>query len=65
MKNGYTHKEYAYSIAVDALYRAYRHDLENEGLSSADLARVKQNIEKLYYKLADAVKFDVSPLQGK
>jgi len=60
MKNGYTPKEYAYSIAVDALQGA----INNVGgaldsLTASEKEKAIEQFQKLRVQLADKVKLDI------
>jgi hypothetical protein len=59
MKNGYTPREYAHSLAVDALIAAHG-DRQNElaGLTSKEVEQVRAQLEKLIERLANAAKLD-------
>lgn len=60
MKNGYTPKEYAYSIAVDALQGA----INNVGgaldsLTASEKEKAIEQFQKLRVQLANKVKLDI------
>lgn len=62
MKNGFTPKEYAYSVAIDALHRAM-HNMMDElyGLNETEKKHAIKHMIKLQAKLADTVKLDIGP----
>ena len=66
MKNGFTPKGFAYSIAVDYLNAVFKNDrdawLEDAGITEAEKKKVKEQIAKLHKKLANAVKLDTNEL---
>ena len=65
MKNGYTPKEYAYSMAIDHLQQLWKHTdywADDEHLSEANIKQVKEQIAKLRIKLADTAKLDTTSL---
>ena len=65
MKNGYTPKEFAYSMAVDHLERLWKHTdfwTDEEYLTKANVKQVKEQIAKLRSKLADTAKLDTTSL---
>ena len=62
MKTGFTPREQAHAIAVDALYQAYRETLDDSSLPAAKAAALRQQIERLHGRLADAARLDVTPL---
>ena len=65
MKNGYTPKEYAYSMAIDHLQQLWKNTdywSDDEHLSEANIKQVKEQIAKLRIKLADTAKLDTTSL---
>jgi hypothetical protein len=63
MKNGYTPREYAYSIAIDALHAALRNREDvMEGFTRQEMQDSIMQINKLMLSLADKVKMDVTPV---
>jgi iron uptake system EfeUOB component EfeO/EfeM len=66
MKNGYTPKEFAYSIAVEHLFNIY-HDrdgwLDDQEITESDRKKVKEQIAKLHKKLAEVVNLETSDLE--
>jgi len=65
MKNGYTPKEFAYSMAVDHLTHLWKHTdwwTNDEHLTEVNIKQVKEQIEKLRSKLADTAKLDTTSL---
>jgi hypothetical protein len=59
MKNQYTPKEYAFSIAVDSLMSAYTNRLgELDGLTPSEQNKTKAQILKLIQKLANQASLD-------
>lgn len=63
MKNGYTPKEYAHSIAIDALHSALRNNLgELDGLTPKETEQTIAQMNKLMIALADKVKMDITPV---
>jgi hypothetical protein len=62
MKNGYNSKEYAYTLAIDALQNAHSNKFgELDGLSDPDIEKVRHQLELLRIRLADHVKLDILP----
>ena len=60
MKNGYTPKEYAYSIAVDALQGAINNvGGALESLTASEKEKAIEQFQKLRVQLADKVKLDI------
>ena len=60
MKNGYTPKEFAYSIAVDALLSAINNDLgELDGLTNSQKIKAIEQLNKLRVQLADKVNLEI------
>ena len=63
MKNGYTPREYAYSIAIDALHAALRNrDDKMDGFTRQEMQDSVMQINKLMLSLADKAKMDVTPI---
>lgn len=63
MKNGYTPREYAYSIAVDALGAAILNRLgELDMLTQSEQNQTVEQLRKLRVQLADRVKLDILPV---
>jgi hypothetical protein len=63
MKNGFTPKEYAYSIAADALFNAFHNRFgELDGLTPVQAKQASEQIDKLRTKLLDAAKLDSTAL---
>jgi hypothetical protein len=65
MKNGYTPKEFAYSMAVDHLTHLWKHTdwwTSDEHLTEVNIKQVKEQIDKLRSKLADTAKLDTTSL---
>lgn len=61
MKNGYTPKEFAYSMAIDHLldmYSAHAYWLDDKNLTEVNIKQVREQISKLHKKLADTAKLD-------
>jgi iron uptake system EfeUOB component EfeO/EfeM len=65
MKNGYTPKEFAYSVAVEHLFHIF-HDrdgwLEDQDITESDRKKVKEQIAKLHKKLAETANLETSDL---
>jgi hypothetical protein len=60
MNNGYTPREYAYSIAIDALVSAFDNNQgELDDLPMSQAFEVKNAIIKLKNQLADKAKLDI------
>lgn len=60
LNNGYTPKEYAYSVAVDALqYAMHSQSGELDGLTERQAELVVEAMQILRQKLADEVKLDI------
>lgn len=60
MKNGYTPKQFAYSIAVDALVNTLQNKFGAlDDLTSADRVNLKVQLNRLIETLADEAKLDV------
>ena len=60
MKNGYTPKEFAYSIAIDALVDTLQNKFGAlDDLTPADRVNVKVQLNRLIETLADKAKLDV------
>jgi hypothetical protein len=65
MKNGYTPREFAHSIAVDALRDAYLNRLGDlEGLTPAQVVKARAAIVRLHDALAAAAKLDALSLEA-
>lgn len=63
MKNGYTPREYAYSIAIDALHAALRNKEDGmDGFTRQEMQDSVMQINKLMLSLADKAKMDVTPI---
>jgi hypothetical protein len=65
MKNGYTPKEFAYSMAIDHLQQLWKNTdywSDYEQLTEANIKQVKEQIAKLRSKLADTAKLDTTSL---
>jgi len=63
MKNGYTPRQYAHALAIDALKNAYKNTFgELDDLPSAEAEKAKLHIKLLMFMLADEAKLDVSSL---
>jgi len=65
MKNGYTPKEFAYSIAVEHLFHIFNDRdgwLDEQGITASDKEKVKEQIAKLHKKLADVVNLEAPQL---
>jgi len=63
MKNGYTPKEYAHAIAIDALGIAHTNKFgELDGLTPSETRHVQEHIERLRTRLADQAKLDLGPI---
>jgi len=63
MKNGYTPKEYAHTIAVDALALAIKnHWGELDVLTESERRKTVDQLRKLRVQLADRVKLDILPI---
>lgn len=60
MKNGYTPREYAFSIAVDALLSAINNDAgELDDLTDSQKVKAIEQFMKLRAQLADKAKLDI------
>ena len=61
MKNGYTPKEFAYSMAIDHLldmYSAHAYWLDDKNLSDVNINQVREQIAILHKKLAATAKLE-------
>lgn len=60
MKNGYTPREYAYSIAVDALLSAINNDAgELDDLTDSQKIKAIEQFTKLRVQLANKVNLEI------
>ena len=60
MKNGYTPREFAHSIAVDALLLAIRNTSgELDGLTPSERSKAIEQLSKLRVQLADKAHLDL------
>ena len=63
MKNGFTPKEYAYSVAIDALYHAIKNkDREVDDITESEQKKVIDQMKKLREVLAQKSKLDITPI---
>ena len=63
MKNGFTPKEYAYAIAIDALYHAIKNkDREIDDVTKSEQNKVIEQMKKLREILAQKSKLDITPI---
>jgi hypothetical protein len=63
MKNGFTPKEYAYSVAMDALYHAIKNkDREVNDFTESEQNKVIDQMKKLREVLAQKSKLDITPI---
>ena len=63
MKNGFTPKEYAYSVAIDALYHAIKNkDREVDDVTESEQNKVIEQMKKLREILAQKSKLDITPI---
>ena len=63
MKNGFTPKEYAYSVAMDALYYAIKNkDREVDDITESEQNKVIDQMKKLREVLAQKSKLDITPI---
>jgi len=63
MKNGFTPKEYAYSVAMDALYHAIKNkDREVNDITESEQNKVIDQMKKLREVLAQKSKLDITPI---
>ncbi len=63
MKNGYTPRQYAHALAIDALKNAYTNKFgELDVLTPAESKKAQLHIKLLMFMLADEAKLDVSSL---
>lgn len=61
MKNGFTPREYAHALAIDALSNAYHNSLgELDELSPAEQEAARNAILRLHDSLADKAKLDTA-----
>lgn len=67
MKNGYTPKQFAYTVAIDQLYSVYNQKggwLDSASdLTEADKIEVRKQIAKLHKKLAETVNLEINELE--
>ena len=62
MKNNYTPREYAHTLAVDALLSAHANRFgELDGLTSSEVEATKRQMTVLIVRLADEAKLDITP----
>lgn len=62
MKNGYTPKEYAHTIAVDALAHAIKNTFGDlDALTPSEQQQTIDQLRKLRLHLADKAKLDILP----
>jgi hypothetical protein len=60
MKNGYTPKQYAYALAIDALYNAEQNrEGELADLTPSERAKAIEQIRLLRLRLADQINLEV------
>ena len=63
MKNGFTPKEYAYSVAIDALYHAIKNkDREVDDVTESEQNKAIDQMKKLREVLAQKSKLDITPI---
>ena len=63
MNNGYTPRQYAHSLAIDALKNAYANKFgELDDLTPAEAEKAKLHIKLLMFMLADEAMLDVSSI---
>jgi hypothetical protein len=63
MKNGFTPKEYAYSVAMDALYHAIKNkDREVDDVTESEQNKIIDQMKKLREVLAQKSKLDITPI---
>ena len=63
MKNGFTPKEYAYAVAIDALYHAIKNkDREIDDVTESEQNKVIDQMKKLREVLAQKSKLDITPI---
>ena len=63
MKNGYTPKEYAYTVAIDALHHAIKNkNREIDGVSKSEQNKVIDQMRKLIEVLAERSNLDIAPI---
>ena len=63
MKNGFTPKEYAYSVAMDALYHAIKNkDREVDDITESEQNKVIDQMKKLREVLAQKSRLDITPI---
>ena len=63
MKNGFTPKEYAYSVAIEALYHAIKNkDREVDDVTESEQNKVIDQMKKLREVLAQKSKLDITPI---
>ena len=63
MKNGFTPKEYAYAVAIDALYYAIKNkDREIDDVTESEQNKVIDQMKKLREVLAQKSKLDITPI---
>lgn len=62
MKNDYTPREYAHTLAIDALHQAHTNKFgELDGLTSSEVEATKRQLSALIVRLADEAKLDITP----
>jgi hypothetical protein len=63
MKNGYTPRQYAHAMAIDALNNAWQNKFgELDGLTPSEERETKIHLKLLMFVLADEAKLDVSSI---
>jgi len=63
MKNGFTPKEYAYAVAIDALYHAINNkDREIDDVTESEQNKVIDQMKKLREVLAQKSNLDITPI---
>jgi hypothetical protein len=63
MKNGYTPKEYAYTVAIDALFYAIKNkDREIVGVTETQKNKAVDQMKKLIEVLAQKSKLDITSI---
>ena len=62
MKNNYTPREYAHTLAIDALNSAHTNKFgELDGLTPSEVEATKRQMTVLIVRLADEAKLDITP----